>query len=44
MVARFGLVMVDFSGGHLGVGWVSQQGSSLNHGGDRVMGHNGDRV
>ena len=24
MVARFGLVMVGFGGGHLGVGWVSQ--------------------
>ena len=24
MVARFGLVMVGFDGGHLGVGWVSQ--------------------
>ena len=23
MVARFGLVMVGFGGGHLGVGWVS---------------------
>ena len=24
MVARFGLVMVGFGGGHLGVGWVSR--------------------
>ena len=29
MVARFELVMVGFSGGHLGVGWVSQWRSGL---------------
>ena len=36
MVARFGLVMVGFGGGHLGVGWVLRWRSSLSHGGDRV--------
>ena len=44
MVTRFGLVMVGFGGGHLGVGWVSRWRSSLSHGGDRVMGHSGDWV
>ena len=29
MVARFGLVMVGFGGGHLGVGWVSWWRSGL---------------
>ena len=36
MVARFGLVMVGFGGGHLGVGCVSRWRSSLSHGGDQV--------
>ena len=44
VVARFGLVMVGFDGGHLGVGWISQWRSSLSHGGDRVMGHGGEWV
>ena len=44
VVARFGLVMVGFGGGHLSVGWVSRWRSSLSHGRDRVMGHGGDRV
>ena len=44
VVARFGLVMVGFGGGHLGVGWVSRWRSSLSHGGDWVMGHSGDWV
>ena len=33
MVVEFGLVL-GFSGGHLGVGWVLQWRSSLGHGGD----------
>ena len=44
MVARFGLVMVGFGGGHLGVGWVSRWRSNLSHGGVRVMDHSGDWV
>ena len=36
VVARFGLVMVGFGGGHLGVGCVSRWRSSLSHGGDQV--------
>ena len=36
VVARFGLVMVGFGVGHLGVGWVSRWRSSLSHGGDWV--------
>jgi len=38
VVAKFGLVMVGFCGGHLGVGWVSRWRSSLSHGGDWVFG------
>ena len=43
MVAKFELVMVGFSGGHLGVGWgwVTMEIGFLGLGydGDRVMGH-----
>ena len=44
MVARFGLVVVGFDGGCLGVGWVLRWRSGLSYDGDWFIGHGGDRV